>query len=191
VTPADGWRLQAKSNRQGSDGKLEVWPDGCPYGDITPGEYLTSQEAVFHEHARNLYQERLELGVAKEQARKDLPLSNYTEYYWKCDVGNILHYLGLRMDSHAQWEIRQYANAMGEFVKLLFPQTWQAFIDYRLEAMTLTRLDREVIKRLSKLAFNVWPQETFDSVTKDIIPNKRERQECWDKYLLLGLVEQK
>ena len=80
--------------------------------------------------------------MAREQARKDLPLSTYTEAYWKVDLHNLLHFLALRMDSHAQLEIRQYAAAIGEqIMRPLFPLVWEAFVDYRLEAMFLSRLD--------------------------------------------------
>ena len=64
--------------------------------------------------ARRVYEERLEAGIAREQARKDLPLSTYTEAYWKIDLHNLLHFLALRMDSHAQLEIRRYAETIGQ-----------------------------------------------------------------------------
>ena len=89
--------------------------------------------------------------MAREQARKDLPLSTYTEAYWKVDLHNLLHFLSLRMDAHAQWEIREYASTIGnEIVKPLFPLVWEAFVDYRLEGMSLSRLEREVIGRLMR-----------------------------------------
>ena len=89
-------------------------------------------------------------GVAREQARKDLPLCIFTEAYWKIDLHNLLHFLHLRMDIHAQVEIRRYAETIGrEIVRPLFPITWEAFEDYRLGAIHLTRLDAGVISRLS------------------------------------------
>ena len=72
-TPIDAWRAQDSANRQGSGDFL----------DATTGEYLTSEEKTLHETARNVYEQRLSKGVAREQARKDLPLSTYTESYWK------------------------------------------------------------------------------------------------------------
>ena len=87
--------------------------------------------------------------MAREQARKDLPLSTYTEAYWKIDLHNLLHFLALRMDAHAQQEIREYSCTIGEeIVAPLFPLVWEAFRDYRLEAMYLSRLDSGVIARL-------------------------------------------
>ncbi len=107
------WRLQATGNRQGSSGNLN--PN---YGDR-----LTANERKLHKLSREVYEERLEWGVAREQARKDLPLSNYTEAYWKIDLHNLFHFLRLRMDDHAQQEIREFATLVGdEIVSKLFPQ---------------------------------------------------------------------
>ncbi len=84
--------------------------------------------------------------MAREQARKDLPLSTYTEAYWKIDLHNLLHFLNLRMDSHAQYEIRQYANIIGhQIVSKWVPLTWEAFLDYRRNAMALSATEVEFI----------------------------------------------
>jgi thymidylate synthase (FAD) len=116
---------------------------------VDVGELLTQSEAEFQSRARQLYEQRLEAGVAREQARKDLPLATYTEAYWKVDLHNLLHFLALRMDSHAQQEIRDYATTIGEkIIQPLFPVVWEAFVDYRMEGLFLTRLDRGVIQRL-------------------------------------------
>lgn len=133
------WRLQSTDNKQGSKG----------FADKEIGEKLTKRERDFHKLARDVYEERLADGIAKEQARKDLPLSNYTEAYWKCDLHNLFHFLSLRMDKHAQKEIRDYANVIGlEIVKRWCPMAWEAFVDYRLEAMQLSRLDIAVLGAL-------------------------------------------
>lgn len=150
--------------------------------EITPGLYLSLKEKDSHTSVRDYYQERLRFGVAREQARKDLPLSNYTEVYWKCDLHNILHFLGLRMDSHAQLEIRQYATTIGEqIIRPLFPKTWEAFRDYRLEAMTLSRLEVAAVRFLQdeRLKNQDWRSMFLD---------KREREECEAKLKLLGLL---
>ena len=84
--------------------------------------------------AREVYQQRLDAGVAREQARKDLPLCTYTEAYWKIDLHNLLHFLKLRMDSHAQWEIRQYATVIGrQIVARWVPVVWESFRELRLK----------------------------------------------------------
>ena len=186
--PAE-WRTQATQNRQGSG---EVLP-----ADL--GADLTQAEADLLEKARQVYERRIEAGVAREQARKDLPLSTYTEAYWKIDLHNLLHFLALRMDSHAQWEIRQYATTMGEqIVKPLFPLVWEAFVDYRVEGMFLTRLDRELIQRLvAHLTAAGRAKATVDDFLAVQPPEwaamkrSRERDECQAKLVQLGLLEAK
>ncbi len=135
-TAPEQWRIQAVDNKQGSSGWL----------DTEAGADLTNQEADFHDTARNLYNERLELGIAREQARKDLPLCTYTEAYWKMDLHNLLHFLALRMDPHAQQEIREYANIIGrEIVARWVPLTWEAFEDYRMGAKVFSRIEYGII----------------------------------------------
>lgn len=180
------WRTQATQNRQGS-------------GDALPadlGADLTREEAELLDKVRQVYERRIERGVAREQARKDLPLSTYTEAYWKIDLHNLLHFLALRMDSHAQWEIRQYAKTLGEeIVRPLFPLVWEAFVDYRLEGMFLTRLDRALIERLmGRLAAEGRSRATLEDFLAVQPPQwaelrrSRERDECQEKLIRLGLL---
>lgn len=188
TTPADQWRTQAANNRQGS-------------GDLLPeevGRRLTEDEKRLQNETRRVYQERLEAGVAREQARKDLPLSTYTEAYWKVDLHNLLHFLHLRMDAHAQLEIREYSRTIGEqIVQPLFPLAWEAFEDYRVGAMDLTRLDAGVIQRLTATAgakgtsppyseadFLAAQEESWRELNRS-----RERDECREKLLRLGLLK--
>ena len=132
-TASNAWRQQASANRQGSTGFIEE----------KSGRYLTRREKELQDTARGVYEERLSKGVAREQARKDLPLSTYTEAYWKIDLHNLFHFLSLRMDEHAQAEIRSYANVIGEeIVAKWCPIAWDAFADYRLNALHLTRIDK-------------------------------------------------
>ncbi len=147
--------------------------------------------------ARELYEQRIALGIAREQARKDLPLSTYTEAYWKVDLHNLLHFLALRMDSHAQWEIREYATTIGEqIVRPLFPLVWEAFVDYRLAGVFLSRLDREVIARLiERLAAAKRSQATEEDFlavqdpTWTDLARCRERDECREKLRLLSILK--
>jgi thymidylate synthase (FAD) len=135
-TAPDQWRLQAASNRQGSEGLLPT----------DAGHELSREEADLQDRARAVYTGRLERGVAREQARKDLPLCTYTEAYWKADLHNLLHFLALRMDPHAQLEIREYARVIGrEIVARWVPLAWESFVDYRLEAGSLSRLERGLL----------------------------------------------
>jgi len=180
------WRVQAESNRQGSDGFFDV-TDG--------GSMLSAQEAQFHKAARELYEERLEMGVAREQARKDLPLSNYTEAYWKVNLHNLFHFLRLRMDSHAQQEIRDFAEIAGrEIVAELFPLAWEAFVDYRLEAIQLTKLEIGVVQRMLS-ASRVSKTSSYTDNFKEAqdpswkgLKKCRERDECIEKLELLRVL---
>jgi thymidylate synthase (FAD) len=183
ATPPEQWRLQAASNRQGSEGFLET----------AAGEILSAEEAELQHRARTVYQKRLEQGIAREQARKDLPLSTYTEAYWKIDLHNLLHFLELRMDALAQLEIRQYAEAIArEIVRPLFPLVWEAFEDYRLSAFDLSRLEQEVIRRLAAAGQLPAEEEAFlavcDPAWKDAA-RCRERDECRAKLVCLGLMK--
>jgi thymidylate synthase (FAD) len=140
-TAPEQWRLQATSNRQGSEG----------WADRELGSRLTAAEADLQDHARRTYQERLDQGVAREQARKDLPLCTYTEAYWKIDLHNLLHFLALRMDSHAQLEIREYANVIGrEITARWVPLVWEAFEDFRLQSQQLSRLEWACLEALGR-----------------------------------------
>jgi thymidylate synthase (FAD) len=177
TTPPDRWRLQAVSNRQGSEG----------FFNPQTGAELSDEEVELQRHARTVYQSRLERGVAREQARKDLPLSTYTEAYWKIDLHNLLHFLELRMDPLAQQEIRDYAGAIGhEIVRPLFPLVWEAFEDYSHRAMELSRLEQEV-KNLP--ADEAEFLAAGDPSWKDQ-SRCRERDECRTKLARLGLLKQ-
>ncbi len=135
-TAPDQWRLQSTDNKQGSLGWL----------DPEAGAEMTRKETEFHAVSRELYNDRLEQGIAREQARKDLPLGTYTEAYWKMDLHNLLHFLALRMDSHAQKEIRDYATIIGEeIVKRWVPLAWEAFQDYRLGSLHFSRVEAEIM----------------------------------------------
>ena len=138
-TDPEQWRLQSSENRQGSSGYLSR----------EDGELLSAAEAELQSAARSVYQERLTKGVAREQARKDLPLSTYTEAYWKIDLHNLLHFLRLRLDPHAQLEIRSYATVIGEqIVAKWVPLVWEAFSDYRCNSLALSRIELEVVRSL-------------------------------------------
>ena len=183
TTKPGEWREQATGNRQGSAGFL----------DISVGEELSQAEERIQQLSRELYAERLKRGVAREQARKDLPLSTYTEAYWKVDLHNLFHFLMLRMDQHAQLEIRSYATVIGnEIVSRWCPIAWEAFVDYRLKAVSLTRYDAEIVRALAsgqtdeavRLAreFGLIPEQSAP-----VRPN-RERAELEAKLLRLGFV---
>ncbi len=87
-------------------------------------------------------------GISREVARINLPLSTYTQWYWKLDLHNLLHFLFLRLDEHAQWEIRQYAKVMAEMVEAVCPIAWEAFLDYRQKAIRLSLPELEALAAL-------------------------------------------
>jgi thymidylate synthase (FAD) len=187
------WRLQSGNNKQGSAGFLDQLTEEDYAGPSA--QHFTDREILFHKAARALYEERIQAGIAKEQARKDLPLSNYTEAYWKIDLHNLLHFLSLRMDTHAQKEIRDYASVIGnEIVARWCPLAWEAFNDYnfRRGALLLTRLDKEIIgfitgglsgEAVSAAMSFGWLERKLSGEFK----NNREREEFEGKARQLGI----
>lgn len=129
---------QSKSNKQGSRGSL---PAGVAEG------FIESLETTCADQWER-YKAAVDADVAKEVARLLLPVNAYTVKVWKVDLHNLLHFLGLRLDGHAQWEIRQYANAIAEMVKVWCPKTWEAVEDYRIKAAMLSRMELAVTEYL-------------------------------------------
>ena len=97
-------------------------------------------------------------GLARELARMNLTLGFYTQWYWKVDLHNLMHFLSLRADAHAQYEIRVYAEAMVDVLKRWVPLTAEAFEEYRLHAASLSKSGMAVVKRM--LAGEAVTQET-------------------------------
>lgn len=94
------------------------------------------------------YQELLGTNLAREIARINLPVSNYTEWYWKIDLHNLFHFLRLRIDAHAQYEIRVYGEAMAEIAKTVVPAAWEAFEDYMLHARRFSRKELVALRAM-------------------------------------------
>ncbi|MGH2449914.1 MAG: FAD-dependent thymidylate synthase [Candidatus Limnocylindria bacterium] len=140
---------QASANRQGR-------------GDVLPSDQARQVLDLLRDDATRLYEhyERLlgetaqgavvpqGIGLARELARMDLTLNFYTQWYWKTDLHNLLHFLMLRADPHAQYEIRAYADALLDVVKQWTPLTHAAFVDYRLGAFELSAKALAVVRRL-------------------------------------------
>jgi thymidylate synthase (FAD) len=176
------WRRQTGANRQGSEGFL----------DEAQGVRLSEQETQIQEACRAVYAQRLEAGVAREQARKELPLSTYTEAYWKIDLHNLLHFLELRMHPAAQYEIRCYAEVIGRrIVAKWCPLAWEAFLDYNVHSVSFSRLELEVISALARQT----PEEAvrlaseFGWLVREDgkLKRNRERAELEEKLTLLNL----
>ncbi|HUF12382.1 MAG TPA: FAD-dependent thymidylate synthase [Longimicrobiales bacterium] len=107
--------------------------------------------------------------VAREIARIDLPLSTYTQWYWKIDLHNLFHFLSLRVDPHAQWEIRAFAEAMAGIAKRVAPLSYEAWIDYELAGAHLSRAELEALRAL------VEPSGDGIGVRADAAPVEGER----------------
>jgi len=132
-------RPQSVLNKQGRS--EDTLPDGM--ADQAANAFKSGQDDAYAQ-----YQEFLEQGIAREIARINLPVSNYTEWYWKIDLHNLFHFLRLRIDAHAQYEIRVFAEAIAELVKPFVPHAWQAFEDYVLNAHRMTAPELKVMKHL-------------------------------------------
>lgn len=139
-------RKQSASNRQGGEETFDV--SGSDPNQVRTAEeflqFLTDTEALYPR-----YLKLTEQGVSRELARMGLPINVYTEWYWKCDLHNLLHFLALRIDPHAQYEIREYAQAMLALIEPIVPFTVEAWRDYHLESVRLSRLEVDAIRSLA------------------------------------------
>ncbi len=181
MTDESEWRLQSGGNRQGSSG----------FFSQEEGKNFSAEEKALYEHSKSVYLKRIESGMAREQARKDLPLSTYTEAYWKTDLHNLLHFLALRMDEHAQLEIRKYAILIGEeIVKRWCPAVWEAFMDYSFHSDSLSRIERQLIRLISSGSNDELMKKAaeFGFLNPDFTLKKsREREEFEEKMKDLGI----
>src|SRR3989338_1378936 len=170
----DDIKAQAKDNKQGR-------------GDELPLDIRQEVRTRFAEGYRRQYEDYkwfLDVGVAKEIARLGLPVANYTQWYWKIDLHNLMHFLRLRLDSQAQYEIRVYGEAMARIIKDAFPLSFGAFEDYQLHAISFSRLELDVLNA------NQWPMSRIkaDRVVSAGIANKREQAEFIAKLQKLNFV---
>ena len=154
--PSDDYlQPQSKSNKQGRDGELsDTWKKSYKQRiqDITNKakiayKFLIGNESISHG------------GLSRELARTVLPVSNYTECYWKIDLHNFFHFCRLRMDDHAQQEIQDYAKVMYEMVKPEVPIAAEAFEDYSLNSISLSRMEKNVLQ----YTFNTFPEMQHSS----------------------------
>ena len=150
-------RGQSKVNHQGSEGEIDT---------------NSERENVLNKHfdtSYEIYTYLLDDGVCREQARGVLTQSTYTEFYWKIDLHNLMHYLRLRLEPGAQKEIRDYASAIYELIQPLVPITMKAFVDFRMNAIQLSGPEIEAIANGTH------------------IESLGERREFEEKLKLLGL----
>ncbi|HLO41754.1 MAG TPA: FAD-dependent thymidylate synthase [Phycisphaerales bacterium] len=184
VPPIDAIRKQSRSNRQGGEEVFRTDGGGAHVQDSLPAteEIRTAEEFLTYlKDVEGFYTRYLglaEKGVSRELARIGLPVNMYTQWYWKSDLHNILRFLSLRMDPHAQAEIRIYASAMEALLRPLVPHTLEAWRDYEWESLRLTRLEIDAIQR--------W--RGGGSIELESA-NARERAEWLTKAARLGLVK--
>lgn len=127
---------QSKSNRQGRGAPLPA-----PEAEALREKFARGQEAAY-----TAYKEALDEGVAREIARINLPLSLYTEFYWQQDLHNLFHFLSLRLDSHAQYEIRMYANRILEIVKVVCPLAGSSFENTMVRAVSFNGEELDALR---------------------------------------------
>lgn len=167
------FRKQSSNNRQGGSEELDF---------ETATEFVNTLVDESNE-SYQIYMKMIDAGMSREQARMILPLNLYTEWYWKIDLHNLFHFLALRADSHAQQEIRVYAEAIIEILRQVVPIAVEAWEDYHpmRGAMKLTRLEVEALSNFMKQ--HVWQVE-MPLIATD---NKREQAEWLEKAKLLGI----
>jgi thymidylate synthase (FAD) len=135
LPPTESVRRQSLRQRQGRDEPLP--PE-------VADQFRADLERISKD-AYGAYTRALEAGVARETARLVLPLATYTEWYWKIDLHNLLHFLSLRLDPHAQEEIRRYAAELAKLTKLVAPVTYEAFEDFTLGALSLSPAEQRAV----------------------------------------------
>lgn len=165
--PEDQLRQQSSSNKQGRGEEDTL---SFEKKDQAYNWWRGNREGVAQQYAW-----LNENDFARELARIDLPLSTYTQWYWKIDLHNLLHFLTLRVDSHAQWEIQQFGMIMAGMLKRVAPLSFEAWIDYDVMGARLSRTELDILRRLvSRNSFGglmgtAFEQEDADFKSKDLL----------------------
>ena len=166
-------QLQSALNKQGRAGKIP--------------KKLTDKVLQYFkeisERSFEMYQELNEAGLARELIRAILPVNLYTEWYWKNDLHNLLHFISLRSDSHAQYEIRVFSDALAESVQKVAPFAWEAYQDYVVQGMRFSRIEQSLLEKQL-------PPRVVDDILEDVayqitatLHNNKPREET-DLYPL-------
>ncbi|MDG2398478.1 MAG: FAD-dependent thymidylate synthase [Candidatus Marinimicrobia bacterium] len=145
-------QFQSALNKQGRSGEV-------------PPELKQKVLDYFKENSERsftMYQDLNEAGVARELIRSLLPVNIYTEWYWKNDLHNLLHFIGLRSDSHAQFEIRVFSDAMAHYVKEKAPFAWEAYQDYVVHGMRFSKIEKGLLEKQL-------PERVIDDIVEDIV----------------------
>jgi thymidylate synthase (FAD) len=170
VPNSENIKPQSATNKQGREGELDEETKRRISDDIN--ESWDRDYSLYTEHSDNL-------NLARETARQVLPVGGYTECYWKSNLKNFLHFARLRMDSHAQWEIQEYARAMYDMVKLKFPVACEAFEDYQEQSVKLSKQELVFVKSLMFREIDI---KRIDEIGNNFGISKREMQEIVEKF---------
>jgi thymidylate synthase (FAD) len=130
---------QSHGNHQGRSGQIL---------DAELYDEATARMQRVREQTQATYEWLTEQDVARELARIDLPLSTYTQWYWKIDLHNLLHFLKLRVDAHAQWEIQEYGKVIAGMVRRVVPISYEAWIDYEVCGARMSRMELDTLRQL-------------------------------------------
>lgn len=180
---------QSAINKQGRDGTLIPLEETMCYNTIKRigQENYNDYLSLLGENPNDNYNidSKLRQGLSRELARAVLPLNNYTELYWKIDLNNFFHYVKLRADYHAQWEIQELARAMYSLIVDKFPLACEAYEDYIENATTVSRMEKDLIKRI--MSNKRWLDVQEDYRTEELLAenygmSKRELSEFIDKW---------
>lgn len=149
-TPAQ-FRKQSKKNKQGGEAPMEA---------------ALADESVSHlrQHRAQVaqdYEWMVANDFARELARIDLPVSTYTQWYWKIDLHNLLHFLGLRCDERAQFELRVFADVMAAMVKRIAPLSFEAWVDYFFAGARMSRMEMDILRMLINVGENDMVKSAF------------------------------
>jgi thymidylate synthase (FAD) len=136
---AEQLQTQSRANNQGRSGT-----------PVSPAQYADAvgRWNEIRRLSRDAYEQMTSADMARELARIDLPLSTYTQWYWKIDLHNFLHFLKLRVDSHAQWEIQEYGRVLAGMLKRVAPHSYEAWIDYDVCGARVSRMELDAIRKL-------------------------------------------
>lgn len=175
IPDIEDMQAQSTTNNQGREGALDR--DQAQHFQ----KYLIQDAASAYQHYEEMvgagaYEGDGNQNLARELARMNLPTNIYTQWYWKTNLHNLLHFLALRADPHAQKEIRVYADAICNLVETWVPNVWEAFVDYRLEAHTFSRQEMDEIRAVI--------QQVSEGVMK---PEGASARELAEFYRKLGI----
>jgi thymidylate synthase (FAD) len=171
------FKTQSKNNNQGRGEII----------DEQKYEAAIQRWNELRKHSSHLYTDLAEADVARELARIDLPLSTYTQFYWKVNLHNLFHFLGLRADSHAQWEIREFAKVMAGMTKRVAPLSFEAWMDYDIGGASFSRMELKLIKDLIARNVHMISAELDFHISENYEMSKREITEFLNKLQIQEL----